>query len=181
VHSLDGFYKDMADKGLFPTAEVLEQKLEPATPKIATFLQLEPKTPVIKLTRLRYVGEEAIVLVTSYLPYERCQDLIEADLTNQSLYAFLEDRYGYTIARGKRRIDATVANEVEAELFQIEKGSPLMRLESVSYLQDGTAIEYFDAFFRGDRSRFEVEIIGIQGQGKLAEVLGEPSNQQWFV
>ena len=34
-----------------------------------------------------------------------------------------------------------------------------MLLESVSYLGDGTPIEYYHALHRGDRSRFESELI----------------------
>jgi hypothetical protein len=41
-----------------------------------------------------------------------------------------------------------------------------MRLRSVSYTSDGLALEYFDALFRGDRSTFEVDIVGIGGHGE---------------
>ena len=34
-----------------------------------------------------------------------------------------------------------------------------MMLESVSYLEDGTPIEYYHALHRGDRSRFEATLI----------------------
>jgi GntR family transcriptional regulator len=59
----------------------------------------------------------------------------------------------------ERTIEAVPANEYEAQLLQIEKGSPLILLNSVSYIQDGTPIEYYHALHRGDRSRFEVELI----------------------
>jgi GntR family transcriptional regulator len=112
------------------------------------------------------------LLVTSYLPYELCPELINADLAHQSLYAFLKQEYGLSIARGRRRIDAVVAGEHEANLFQTEVGSPLLRLDSVSYLADGTPLEYFHGLFRGDRSSFDVEIVRNQGNGKGEEVIG---------
>jgi DNA-binding GntR family transcriptional regulator len=34
----------------------------------------------------------------------------------------------------------------------------LLRLDSVSYLWDGTPLEYFHGLFRSDRAFFEVEI-----------------------
>jgi GntR family transcriptional regulator len=36
-----------------------------------------------------------------------------------------------------------------------------MLLDSVSFLEDGTPIEYYHAVHRGDRSRFEAELIRV--------------------
>lgn len=179
VHSLAGFYQDMVERGLTPHDEVLEQSMEPASKKVASYLKLEPMTPIIKLTRLRFIQDEPTVLVTSYLPYELCRELINADLSRQSLYAYLEQEYGLSIARGRRRIDAVGANVYEAGLFRIEKGSPLLMLDSVSYLADGTPLEYFHGLFRGDRLRFEVELVRIRGHGKLGEAMGDDWDKGW--
>jgi GntR family transcriptional regulator len=53
------------------------------------------------------------------------------------------------------------ANQREAELLHVELGAPLMLLNSVSYLEDGAPIEYYQAVHRGDRSRFEAELIRV--------------------
>lgn len=172
VHSLVGFYEDMAERGQAPVTRVLEQAIEPAGAKLATALRLEATTPVIKLVRLRFVQDEPIVLVTSYLPYDLCPELVNADLSEQSLYAFLKSAYGLSVASGRRRIESVAASEAEARLLEIEEGAPLLKLDSVSYLQDGTPLEYFHGAFRGDRSRFEVEIdrtLGIPRRGGLDE------------
>lgn len=165
VQSLEGFYQDMADRGVPVLTRVLEQKMEPAEGEVAANLGLEPLTPVTKLVRLRFVEDEPIVLVASYLPYELCRELIHADLERGSLYAFLLQECGLQIGRGSRRIEAVGAGEREAEALQVELGAPLIRLKSVSYTPEGIALEYFDAVFRGDRSRFEVEIFDIGGHG----------------
>jgi GntR family transcriptional regulator len=180
VHSLAGFFQDMDERGLTPVTKVLEQGIVPASSKVATHLELEPMSAVIKITRLRFVQEESIVLVTSYLPYELCRKLVEADLSHQSLYAFLEKECGLKIARGRRRISAVAANEYEADLLQIEKGAPLLSLDSVSYTADGTPLEYFHALFRGDRSSFEVEIGRFRGRGEAAEPLGVNQAEAWL-
>jgi GntR family transcriptional regulator len=177
VHSLVGFYEDMEERGLAPSTQVLEQKIVPASPKLADTLALETEAPLIKLIRLRFVQDEPIVLVTSYLPYDLCPRLIEADLRQQSLYAFLKREYGLSVARGQRFIDAVVANEQEANLLQTEKGAPLLRLESVSYLEDGRPLEYFHGVWRGDRSRFEVEIDRALGRRRS---LPDVQDQDWL-
>jgi GntR family transcriptional regulator len=163
VHSLVGFYEDMAERGHAPVTRMLEQVIEPASARLMTALRIQETSPVIKLVRLRFVQDEPIVLVTSYLPYDLCPKLAQADLSEQSLYAFLKDEYGLSVASGRRRIEAVAANEAEARLLKIEEGAPLLKLDSVSYLEDGTPLEYFHGVFRGDRSRFEVEIDRLQG------------------
>jgi len=166
VQSLEGFYQDLAERGVPVVNQVLEQVLVPADTEVASNLGLEALVPVVKLVRLRLVEGEPIVLVTSYLPYERCRSLIQADLQKRSLYAFLDEECGLKIGRGSRSIEAVLAGEAEAKLLKLKVGAPLMRLRSVSYTSDGAALEYFDALFRGDRSRFEVEIMAIGGHGE---------------
>lgn len=162
---LTGFYQDMSRRGHPPVSKVLKQQVIPASAKIATFLQLGPETPVIRIDRLRYVDEEPIVFVTTYLPHALCPRLVETDLTHQSLYEFLEREYSIVIARGRRILEAVVASEHEANLLEIPEGSPLISLDSVSYLEDGTPIEYYHALHRGDRSMFEVELIRTRDSG----------------
>ncbi len=161
AQKLTGFYQDMADRGCPPVSRVLKQFVVPASQKVAAFLQVEPGTPVIEIERVRFVREEPIVLVTTYLPYARCPGLLTADLMHQSLYRLMEQELGLTIARGHRTLEAVTANRYEADLLQIEPGAPLMLLDSVSYLEDGSPIEYYHALHRGDRSRFEAELIRI--------------------
>ncbi|MCJ7824452.1 MAG: GntR family transcriptional regulator [Anaerolineales bacterium] len=180
VHSLMGFQEDMVERGLDLRNEVLEKIMLPATPKVAQYLELEPLAPIVRLERLRFVEGEPIVHVTSFLPYDLCPTLMTADLSVHSLYAFLEGECGLRIVRGRRRIEAVAVNEPEARQLQIETGAPMIRMESVSYLQDGRPVEYFDALFRGDRSRFELEVARFSGLGRLGEAMGEEGEGLWL-
>ncbi|MCB8984172.1 MAG: GntR family transcriptional regulator [Ardenticatenaceae bacterium] len=175
---LTGFYQDMASKGLAPVSKVLKQAVIPANAKIAAFLQLPPETPVIRIDRVRYVEGEPIVLVTTYLPHALCPALVEADLTDQSLYAYLEETYNLVIDRGRRILEAVVASEYEAALLEIPEGAPLISLDSISYLESGTPLEYYHALHRGDRSMFEVELIRTREPINGAKSLLEESHEQ---
>jgi len=155
VHSLVGFYQDMERMGLATETRVIEQTLLPAGEKIGARLRTDVLTPVVKISRVRSVGGHPVVLVSSYLPYALCQGLIQADLRHLSLYAFLEQEYGLRIAAGRRDIEAVLASEEEGRLLEVERGAPLLRLESVSFLEDGQPMEYFNGVFL---SRFVVEL-----------------------
>jgi GntR family transcriptional regulator len=183
AQKLTGFYQDMVEQGYTPITRVLKQEVVSASPKVAAHLGLEPETPVIEIERLRFVQDEPIVLVTTYLPYALCPRILSEDLSRQSLYALLEKCHGLVIARGRRTLEAVPANEYEAQLLQVDKGAPLLMLDSVSHLGDGTPVEYYHALHRGDRSRFAVELIRIREQGDVREILGvgplelPPSNE----
>jgi GntR family transcriptional regulator len=159
VQKLTGFYQDMVERGLKPGTQVLHQNVVPATEKVAGYLNVTPGEQVIDIQRLRSVNEEPIQIVTTYIPYEMCPSLATVDLTDCSLYEFLETEYGIIIVKGQRYIEAVLANDIEAELLGIERRAPLLMLDSVSYLENGRPIEYYHAVHRGDRSRFEVELV----------------------
>jgi GntR family transcriptional regulator len=79
----------------------------------------------------------------------------------------LEEKYGLEIARGRRTLEVVSANEYEASLLEVEENAPLVLLNSVSYLKDGRPIEYFHALHRGDRSKFEVELVRVRKRGSV--------------
>lgn len=162
VSDLTGFFQDMTELGYKPHSRVLKQELITASPKITKLLDLPPVSEVVELTRLRFVDDEPIALVTTYIPYKLCPKVISADFSNQSLYSFLEKEGGLIIARGRRIIEAVPANSYEAELLNVMTGVPLILLDSVSYLADGTPVEYYHALHRGDRARFSVELLRYQ-------------------
>jgi GntR family transcriptional regulator len=170
VQKLTGFHQDMVEQGYTPVTRVLKQGLVPANRKVAAYLGIEEGTEVVEIERLRFVQDEPIQLTTTYLPYRVCPELLHQDLTDRSLYIFLEKQCGIMIARGHRSIEAVAANDYEARLLQVKKGAPLIMLNSVSFLSDGTPVEYYHALHRGDRTRFEVELVRVREQGTRLEV-----------
>lgn len=172
VQRLTGFYQDMAERGHEPVSQVLRSEVVPASGLVASELEIAPEIPVVEIERLRFVEDDPIVLVTTYMPAALCPGLAEADLERRSLYEYLKTEYGHEIARGRRTVQAVPANEYEAKHLQVRQGAPLILLDSVSYLEDGTPLEYYHALHRGDRSQFEVELVRIREQGEVREVMG---------
>src|SRR4030043_928006 len=176
VQKLTGFYQDMVERGLKPGSKVLNQNVSPKREKVALFRNIKRGEKVIDIQRLRYINGEPIQLVTTYIPYEICPALESVDLTNRSLYEYLEKECGIFIAKGHRYIESVLANDHEAGLLGIERGAPLLMLDSVSFSEDGQPIEYYHALHRGDRSRFEVELVRLrESNSKSADLAGSLS------
>jgi GntR family transcriptional regulator len=174
VQRLTGFYQDMVAQGYIPVTKVLTQEVIAATEDIAEHLKLATGDSVIKIERLRFIEDEPMVLVTTFVPYHLCPGLQHEDLTHQSLYAYMERSCQIILSYGRRMVEAVPASKYVSELLNIRKGSPLILLNSVSYMVDGTPVEYYYAFHRGDRSQFEVELVRVLNGTSVQEVL---SNQ----
>lgn len=159
IQELSGFYKYMAEIGHPPISRVLKQGVVQASQTVASNLGLEPGADVIEIERLRFIRDEPLVLTTTYLPESLCPKLKNADLSRRSLYEFLETECQLVLATGHRTIEAISADEETATRLNVEKGAPLLLIHSVSYLRDGTPIEYYHSLHRGDRSRFAVELV----------------------
>jgi len=171
VQRLTGFYQDMVERGYVPVTRVLRLDVIPASSNVAKHLEIEPGTEVYALERLRLVDDEPNHLVSTYISCKLAPDLDKHDVENQSLYAILEGVYGFVLARGKRTIGAVTVNRREAKLLHVEQGAPMILLDSVTYLDDGTPIEYYHAIHRGDQTRFEVELVRIPGQQTLEKAM----------
>lgn len=159
IQKLTGFYQDMVERGLKPVTQVIHQNVVPANEKVARYLNVTPGTSVIDIQRLRFINNEPIQLVTTFIPFSACPQLANADITDCSLYEYLRSECGIVLARGVRHLEAVAANETEAMLLGIERNSPLMMIDSVSFVESGQAVEYYHALHRGDRSRFEVNLV----------------------
>lgn len=171
VQKLTGFYHDMTERGLTPVTQVLSQEIIPATDFIAGKLDIREGSPVYTLERLRFVDDEPLLLVRAYLPYALCHGIENVDLSKASLYDTLDKRFGLRIANGRRTIEAVAADERQADLLDIAAGDPVLLLESLAYLDDGTTIEFFQAVHRGDRTRFEVELLRIPEAVDLGDTI----------
>lgn len=175
VQKLTGFYQDMVERGHTPTTQVLELEIIPASGLLATQLEIREGSEVFALERLRFIDSEPMLLVKAYLPYHLCKGIEKTDLAQLSLYDILEKEYGLSIARGRRTIEAVAATERQAELLSIQAGDPVLLLNSVTYLDSGTPIEFYQAAHRGDRTRFEVELFRILDRHNLGDAVKSTS------
>lgn len=158
LKALESYNAEMRKKGLVPSTKVLGLEVVECDDRIAEALKLESGGKVIKLSRIRYANEEPIVFVVTYLPYDRCPDLMNRNLEAESIYGILENEYKLIIDRVVRSLESILAGSFEAELLHIEKGAPIQYFESITYLTDGTPIEYSLAKYRGDRNKFTFEL-----------------------
>lgn len=154
-----GIYEDMERRGLRLTTTILRQEILPAPPEVAARLALSIGDPVHLIERFRSVEGEKLLLSVTHIPQVLCPNLVHDDLSSGSLYRHLAERYGLTIGRSERSMEAMAASQREAQLLGIALASPLLLMDIVAYLPDGRPFESSRVLHRGDRARIEITVL----------------------
>lgn len=157
VHTLTGLYEEVAARGGHVHSEVRRQEVVAAEDEVADALGVPPGTAVVAIERLRFVDGEPWSWTTTYLPHAVGALVLHEDLRDQSLYALLA-AHGIRAVRGVRSAEAASADDAQGELLGVGAGRALLVLRSIGYDQTDRPIEYFVAYHRGDRSRFEFQL-----------------------
>jgi GntR family transcriptional regulator len=169
VHTLVGLYDDVERRGGHVHSDVLRHERSAADEEVATALEVPVGSPVVVLERLRHVDGEPWSLSTTWMPDAVGAVTLDADLSETSLYRLLAAR-DVVATRGVRSAEATVATHEQAQHLGVSAGSALLRLRSVSRDDTDRPIEYFIAYHRGDRSRFEFQLRREESQASLLHI-----------
>jgi GntR family transcriptional regulator len=153
---LRGFSEEMRRRGLVPSAKVLSLKRTAASAEIAHALHLTVGDPVFALRRLRYVNNEPVALVTSYLPAALFPDLDQQVLGKSSLYAVFEKVYKRKLNWAEEEIGAVVASREVARILGTTAGKPLLFVRETTYDLRRIAIEHSHSLLRADRYKATV-------------------------
>lgn len=154
LRMLTGFSQDMQKRGSHPASRVLEARIERASDNIAQALQLSPDAQVILLARLRLADGSPLAIETVHLPQTLCPHLLRHDFTRESLYAVLENEYGYRLTRAEQTIEAGLAGPREAELLQVQPHGAILIIERLTFTDQNVPIEHVHSIYRGDRYKF---------------------------
>ncbi|MGH9683563.1 MAG: GntR family transcriptional regulator [Candidatus Acidiferrales bacterium] len=150
-NKLMSYTEQMASRGLATRSKIVGAIESCKEPEIAARLALPPTSNLIKMERVRQAASEPFALETCYLSADEFAKLAQAPLERGSLFATLEREYGVEIAYADEEIDATAADMRTAELLDVPRGSPLMRIRQVIFSTAGKATVYVLGLYRSGR------------------------------
>ena len=164
---LYSFSEEIEHWGYEPGARLVSQKETGAAKTIAKRLGVEPGEEVLYVRRLRLADGQPIFLCDSYLPIVRFPELRDADYGTVSLRELFENTTGRKFARAQQWIEAAAAPRDVAGLLDIEAGTPVLKIERVTFVDGDEPIENVEAFFHPERYRHYNELssqpVGLAG------------------
>ena len=154
--SLLGFDEQIYRLGMMPSKRVLCAEIISASTMLAQMLNVEVGVPLVSLERLLLANDTPVAIIISYLPHSLCPGLLNHDFEKGSLFATLRQVYSLQLSGAESIIRAVLANKEQAGLLQISRPSGLLLREQVTYLKDGTVIEFSRSYLRGDNYHMHV-------------------------
>jgi GntR family transcriptional regulator len=119
---------------------------------IAAALGVDAGQPVWEIWRTRSIDGTDKILERAVLPLSRVP-AIDRDLLarGESLYRFLEERYGLTDVYTEQAIEVDTPGSWEAEQLELTPADVIVRVRGVSFDADGHAFDCFEQCYRATK------------------------------
>ena len=153
-----GFTKEHADTPGEVSSVVYDFSIIQPPAEIARRLALGPDDFTYHHCRTRLLDGVPIVIEYTYMSLDLIPGLKRTNLYG-SVYSYIQDTLGLKISSFHRVIRAVRATAEEAERLDIAENDPLLELEQIGFLDDGTPFEYSKSRNVGDR--YELHDINI--------------------
>lgn len=153
---LRSFNDEMLQNDHVPKTRVINARLDRASKRVASQLEIEDGARVFKLVRLRYADGHPNVIVQTYVPLDVYPGIAKVDFRSKSLYAFFED-CDKPVVVANRRLEIDLADPNMAALLDIPQGDPVYRFSTTARIESGRIVEYSLATYRGRSNVFAFE------------------------
>lgn len=147
-----GFSRATQGRG---TSKILHFSLIFATETIARHLNIRVNDPVYDILRVRLVDGEPYVIEQTYMSPSVIPGITE-DILNHSVYDYIEKELGFRIGASQRTTFAAVSNDLDHKELGLKDIEPVLVVEQIAYLDNGTPFEYSISRHRYDLFRFSV-------------------------
>lgn len=155
---LTDFVEDMARAGLVASSRITHRGTEPASPDIASNLEVEEGTLVVRVDRLRLGDGKPIAFDRTWLPVFYAQFLEGHDLEKDTIYSILEREYDVPVVRGDYLIQAVNAEADIATHLQVLAGQALLLIERVTMTHKDKRIYFQRRYYRSDRVVYALQL-----------------------
>jgi GntR family transcriptional regulator len=150
------FSERMRSEGWEVTTMVIEAVEAKATAEEAAQLGLVEGSPVYRLTRVRCIDDEPLVVNKVVLPAHLVPGLLAYDLT-ASLYATLQQVYECPPLRSIDTLEAIGAPRDIADILGLRPGAPITLVRRVASTHNEVPIEMTEEYARSDRMRYQLQ------------------------
>lgn len=159
---LEGFSSEMAKLGYRNHSRVLDIQMIEAFDSFElaySGLEKEPGDALVLIRRVRYVEETPFAIETSFLPLSIGQGLMDPRMADDtSIYNYIEKELHIRLSRADHIIQPGLADREIANLLEIPKSSPILKLHGTTFSMKNKPVEYLEGLYRGDKYELKVVI-----------------------
>lgn len=155
---LQGFGEAMARKGYETYSRLVGAVEIEADRDVARALELSRGDPVVKIERVRHLNRAPVSLDVSFFPADVGRRLLQEDLATRDIFEILENDYGLGLEAADLTIDATVAERRLGEHLGVAEGSPILRIERLTYVSGGRPMDFEYLYYTGDAYQYRLRV-----------------------
>ena len=154
--SEDLSFTDMCKRlGVSPGSKTIKSVIEDADSLDQEILHLNKNSSVVVIERIRYANALPISVESTRFTTDFTY-LLDEDLNNQSLYKLLREKYRIDFFHSNKVVELSFATYQLAKYLDIQKGYPLLKMESQMYLDSAVPFARNSQFIRGDKFKMYV-------------------------
>jgi GntR family transcriptional regulator len=133
----------------YPKSKILTCERLRAPAEIARLLELKTGDAVIQIQRILFFSHEATVYEEIWLPGTIFKGLTAERLADWRgpMYALFETEFATHMVRATERLRAVPADDISAQALGIEKNTPLLAVERVSFTYGEKPVEVRKAVY----------------------------------
>src|SRR5699024_9177368 len=122
-------------------SQIISFKLDFPNELVQEKLMLDKHDPIYKIIRLRIVDGAPYILEHTIMNANLIPGINE-EILHQSIYDYIHQELNLQFGGAHRIIQADKASEYDQKYLKCEEHDPILEIEQVVYLEDGTPFEY---------------------------------------
>lgn len=151
------FSEVIAGAGREPSGRLLSHDRLSATPDVAQWLQIKEGDDVIQVEHIRAASDVPICVATAWFPASRFDGIGEAFAQLRTITQSLARFNVMDYHRLRTEISSRLANSIEREALQLERGASVLVVNSLNVDPDGVPIQASHTRFAASRVQLIIE------------------------
>lgn len=155
---LTDFSEDMKLAGLESSSRLISLKKVDPIKEVNEILNLRPDMKLIQADRVRLGSGRPIAFDITWLPPGYGQLLFDEDLTTQTIYKIIEEKYEIPIEAGSYRITAANASEYVAKYLEMEVNQAVLQIDRCSRTTGNKKVYFQKRYYNPNEVTYNIEL-----------------------
>lgn len=155
---LTDFSEDMKQAGLKSSSRLISIKKVDPIKEVNEILDIRPDMKLIQVDRVRLGSGNPIAFDITWLPPGYGQLLFDEDLTTQTIYDVIEEKYEIPILGGSYRITAVSTDEYVAEHLNLTEGDALLEIDRCSRTTGNKKVYFQKRYYNPAHVSYVIEL-----------------------